>query len=470
MKYLCWLLVVSCGLFFSIFGYLYAEENEEEGRLFEAEKIQALESTVQFPAQQKEDKLDVKFGGWFNYTFRGYRNVDNNKEIVDEVHRSHVYDLRLWMNISFDRNTLAYIRLKNFYIRRATDNVYTGIGNDFDLGELDSAFFQYSNKHSQLRLGRQYLYLGRGIVYSKIHDGIKYLWYGSNSFFKAFLAHTRPHEENIDMSVDNYEKKGRKLFAGLEFSYLGIPKHIFYGYFLSEYDRERNYSIEPKGRYAYDAYYFGAGAEGVYKKSVRYWTELIHQIGNSRTDGSVQGFSSEKKDIDAWAFDLGARYTKDILTHPFVELEYSYGSGDKDRSSVTDTEGTGNLLGDDKNFLYFGSFFSGYASSLRLSNLNVFKYEAGCKPLEQYDFGKKITLGAKFFYYKKSSPSGGIYDDDATEGNSDVGKEINTYLFWQFNDKTYWFMRYGVFFPGAAYPAVNDDETHYFASSLTIKF
>ena len=443
-----------------------AQISEEEVRISEEETIRELEKAIIPP--DVWEKLSLRYGGWFNSRFRDYKNLDNDGCDEDNLSSSLSEDLRLWGMLTYSNKHSLYVRLKNYYIHRSTGDGYTGIADDYEGPALDMAYVDLGFGKSKFKIGRQYLYLGRGIVYAGVHDGVKIDLTSSDFYTKLIFAQTKPDEDNIDMSVPNYEKEGKRYFSGIEVSYLGVPNHAFYLFALAQRDQGDDYPEGETQNYIYDSEYYGLGFEGKRNENLRYWLELIRQTGKSYTD--TYYVDLEKKDVDAWALDVGLRYAFDVLTNPYVEIEYAFGSGDEDRTGVTDTEYGGNQYGKDDNFLYFGNFFAGYASFLRLSNLHIWKFDAGFSPFNKTKLGKDITIGSKFFLYRKWHNAGAIYDYDATENNNDIGEEINVYFYWKLNSKVSYSLRYGVFFPGNAYPTTTNNNTKYLSSSLTLKF
>lgn len=82
----------------------------------------------------------------------------------------------------------------------------------------------------------------------------------------------------------------------------------------------------------------------------------------------------------------------------------------------------------------------------------------------------KLMLGSKYYYYRKDKASGGIYDTDATQSFKDIGQEINFYLYFNPNKTLNYKFRYGIFFPGKAYPDSANDPSYYLLIQQTINF
>ena len=77
--------------------------------------------------------------------------------------------------------------------------------------------------------------------------------------------------------------------------------------------------------YTYNSEYLGAGINGFIGENLYYWSEIIHQTGESYV------FDERRiADINAWAGDFGASYSMDVPMSPLLECEYAFGSGDPD--------------------------------------------------------------------------------------------------------------------------------------------
>ena len=467
-----------CFAFLTVFlflcpHYLCAQTpTTEEERRLEKEKLQELEALLILPKIEKEKKIIFNWSGWFSSTVRYYEDTDNDKSVSDSLKASFLQDLRLWASWIIHQRHLVYIRFKNSYIQRNTGDGYTGIGSDGDGPHLDNAYLSLSLGEKipyELTLGRQYLYIGRGISYSAIHDAAKLLIMPPNFFIKAFVSQALNHEEDIDASIPGYDKQSERKFAGAEFAWRGIKNNVLYTYFLLQrHLLDENPSGELLQSYNYNSEYLGLGLEGK-KETISYWGELIKEYGKSYTDTNTVAL--EKKNIDAWAANVGLRKEFDTKFNPAIELEYAFGSGDDNRNSVTNTV-SGNRYGDDENFLYFGDFFSGYAADTRLSNIHIYKLEGSIKPFpetETWSFNN-INVGAKYFFYRKDQSGGATYDSDSTDDDSTLGHELNLYLYWKPTKNSNTIMRWGVFFPDEAYPDTTNDPAKYFYLRTTIYF
>lgn len=424
----------------------------------------------------EKDQIDFSHGGWFSSTYIHYDDLDYDNATKDYLSSDWYQDFRYWAKFTYKKIWSTYLRLKDIYvIRKASSVSYTGIGSDNEGPTVDTGYASLNlgaktKTPIVLTVGRQYIYLGEGISYANIHDGLSISGYFKKLFYKCFFAHTLPHEDNVDESVPDYKDDGKRIFYGLEVASTIINFNVIYAYALIQRDLSGMYELtpEPSQDYSYNSEYYGFGFRGEPIKTLRYWLEFIKENGKDWTDAVRSAL--ERKDINAWALDAGVRYEPEIALSPRLELEYSFGSGDDSRTSVTDTKNGGNTSGDDDNFLYFGGYYAGYALAPRLSNLRIYKVDISFKPLEKlFKFGKNVVVGAKYFKYYKVKKDGGIYDIYADNaGYRDIGDEINAYIYWQINKQLYFNTRLGLFYPGKSY--TNRDHYTYISGRLIFTF
>jgi hypothetical protein len=355
----------------------------------------------------------------------------------------------------------VYARFKNFYISRWPNEEQPAAQDDNDGPHVDLLYADFDLRLAELRAGRQYLTLGQGITYANVHDGIKLSAENPNWELSSFFAKTLPREENIDYSIPGFDKKSERYFTGVQAAWL--PKEIFrfFGYFLSQQDRSDPEPINGQD-FAYHSQYWGAGASVSDLRGFSSWAEYILESGSSAV------FASEDRNgILAQAANVGANYRCPWLTHPDVTVEWAFGSGDKDRTNVTNTEG-GNLRGKDRNFLPFGIYPAGYALAPALSNLHVLRIGGSAHPLEHFWQLKDLGIAADGYFYWKDKPLGGIYDVDAVEaGERTIGQEFNANIFWRIVSDVSISVRYGMFFPGDAYPPGANDSEIYISTIFT---
>jgi hypothetical protein len=441
----------------------------ETQRRIEEEIRQELEQT-ELEVSEGKRGLVFDYGGWFNVRYLDYDEDDNDSSTPDTIDYTSFVDLRFWLKAtlrppleaSYENEHSLYLRLKDLYSENRP--VHTAGGCDHDGPELDYAYLILDLRPYWLKIGRRYFSVGQGIAYSNVNDGIEFDLRFSNWGLKAFGSQTLANEENIDMSVPGYEKESNRYYYGLEYSYLGLPQQIFYAYALIQRDYSEEIPEDVNHDYDYDSEYLGLGAQGKLKSAFSYWAEIIRQTGQSLVYDN-----NEKRDIDAWGSAVGVTYESDFYMHPSVTFEYAFGSGDKDRTSVTNTQ-NGNTSGRDKNFLYFGYIPTGYALSPRLSNLHLYRLGIRLNPLEKITLFRNFTLGIDYYRYYKDEKRGGIYDPEASEDNDNIGSEIDVNAVWQILSDLRFTIQYGHFIPGDAYSVNSNDSEDYFSISAVLMF
>ena len=370
--------------------------------------------------------------------------------------------LRPLLDASYENEHSFYLRLKDLYSNKFPED--TAGGYDHDGPHVDYSYLVLDFRPLWIEAGRRYFKIGRGIAYSDVNDGVQinYLVPGFNA--GAFASQTLPHEDNIDTSVPGYLKDSDRHFYGAGVGYTGIRDHQIYSYVLVQRDFSDEEPNSSSQQYTYNSQYYGVGSVGKISKNVNYWIEIIREEGKSYVYTT-----NEEKDVDAWATDIGMEYKWKFYGDPKVSVEYAYGSGDPDRTSVTDTE-NGNALGNDNNFLYFGYFPTGIVSTPRLSNLHLYKISLACFPLKKYSAFEKLSFAFDYYRFFKDRRSGGISDEEATQNSRDVGSEIDFTIDWQAFSDLNISIEFGHFMPGDAFPSSANNNENYFSVSSTITF
>lgn len=439
-----------------------------EERRIEEEAWQALEPTER-EILKGEKRLLLDYGFWVNQRYSDFTDDDNNSDAVDATNKTYALDQRFWLRATlrppfeggYANEHSLYFRLKDKHTWR--DPTDANGRYDWNGPHVDYLFLNLDLRPYQLQVGRRLYGIGQGIAYSNLGDGIEL----SASFptwnLMGLVSRTLPHEDNLDQSVPGGKKSGRTYY-GIEVKYIGIPNHGLYGYVLIQRDDGEEHPENAAQDFDYDSEYYAAGSEGKIIGNLRYAAELIFETGNSFTSTT-----NLKEEIQAWATNVGLTYDLQIPTQPTLYAEYAFGSGDSDRTNVTDTT-SGNAVGDDTNFLYFGYLPTGYVLSPRLSNLKMIKGGASLKPLERIDFFKELTLAFDYYRYFKDESKGGIFDAQANESDRDIGFEVDFTLSWQILSDLGVAIEYGHFEPGDAYPASTNNNADYFSFHVTTTF
>jgi hypothetical protein len=444
-----------------------AQIEEQERRIEEEERVQVDAA----PSHVRADvfsRVRMEYGGWLNYRYNDLDNIDNDKSTADALDSLAIVDARYWLKLTLKPGPdkehpgthAVYLRVKDRYVQRS--GASPGARYDMDGPHLDNAYTILDYRPLWVEAGRRYFNLGRGIVYSDIHDGIQLNYRKPGFNIGLFTAKTQPHESNIDTSVPGYDKESERYFYGLGVGYTGIKDQSLYAFALAQND----FSNEPNAEqdYTYNSQYFGVGSKGVFFSSWEYWAELIKQTGASRVFGS-----NERRDVNAWASDAEVAFAPQIKTHPRASVEYAFGSGDADRVSVTDTQ-SGNTGGRDRNFLYFGYAPTGFALAPRLSNLQMLRGGFEVYPLEHWRALRNLSCGVNYYRFLKHRAQGGISDVEATQNSRDIGQELDLYADWRMLSDLKLSVEYGHFMPGEAYADGADASEDFFSVSVTHTF
>jgi hypothetical protein len=172
------------------------------------------------------------------------------------------------------------------------------------------------------------------------------------------------------------------------------------------------------------------------------WIEGAYEFG---ADGTIAGHT-----ISAVLFNLGGRYTfKDVQWAPVFNAGYTFASGG----------GKGNEAGSFRPWFDYADGYNGYVFMPALSDLHIFNAGASVKPYEN------TTLSLQAYYYYKADLDGfagsnGNVDwggttwstlPTGTASGRDLGAEIDGILGYDYSKDVRLQLVYGVFVPGGAY-------------------
>lgn len=449
-----------------------AAQNPEERKRELLERIESLRPT-EAPPRLYHRFFAYEWGGWLTETYSDSHNDSNSTP--DYAFRE---DLRLWVKagIKIPEDLSKYLGIEHyvyFRAKNATQHEHRG-NSDNDGPHVDMLYVTNDFGRVKTRIGRRFYALGQGITYADINDGAD-LELRLNPFLtKVFYSKTLPHQHNVDTSFPGFDKHYNRHFFGTETQYLIIPKHLPYFYYMRTIDRSDETPISNSADFDYDSYYLGGGSRGeFFIPNLRYFNEWIWERGKSRLANSIDAGR-----VKAWAVNAGLEYYFLFPTHPTLKAEFSHGSGDKDRASVTNTT-NGNTEGRDKNFLYYGSFPNGgSALTVRLSNIDVYKFGWTLKPFEFMDSHKirnrlwsgirESTFGVNYYIFRKSEDKGGISDTRATLGRVNIGNEWDLFFTWRLTSDLNWSFQWANFKPGSAFPS--REHERFISTSLTWAF
>ncbi len=443
----------------------------EESRRVEEQARQALDPKT-LAIFEGERRVAFDYGIWINHLSTDYVNDDNDRSAPDATDATYSLDQRVWFRFTMrpDRDPESVVREHSLYLRLKDRHTWSDPStvnghHDEDGPHLDYLFVSLDQRPYYWQIGRRLYGVGQGLAYSNVGDGVELLASFPTWSVMGFAARSLPHASNADQSVPDSKNSGRT-FVGVEGRYIGIVRHGLYAYAVAQRDDGDEDPEDPAQDYDYNSEYVGVGSEGTLIGRVRYVAEVMLETGTSFTS-----ITNQEQDVRAWATDVSMTYDVQASTQPTLYAEYAFGSGDEDRSVVTDTIG-GNVGGDDTNFLYFGYLPTGYALSPLLSNLHMVKIGAAFQPLERVSWLnlKELSISLDYYYFRKDEAAGGIFDFDATEADRDIGHEIDLTLAWRILSDLSISVEYGRFRPGEAYASSANDTSEYLAAGATMTF
>lgn len=414
------------------------------------------------------DRSSTEWGGWFNVSYYSMDDEDNQKSRDDVLDDLLNLDNRFWFRKVMTSGNTFYLRTKVAQRRYGWAKTVTFEDTETDEFKVDMAYLDFSaGPRHKFRVGRQFFHLGRGLVYSNVHDGISWNGIYGRWSLEGFISQSLPSENNLDYSVPGANEEQKRRFAGLSGRYTGSRGGSVYLYYMLQRDSSREIPEDTAQEYDYDSQYLGLGTEGFLTRDIQYYGELVRQEGKSY----ARGATATTEQIDAWGGLLGAKYYSRAKTHPIFSLEWAYGSGDGDRNNVI-TTANGNLAGTkDRNFLYFGAYDGGSALAPRLSNLSILRVGFSFKPFEKYWRFRNFSFSAIYSDYTRVRENGAISDLEATvAGTSDIGREIDLYLKWRIFSDVSLNMNYAKFDPGDAYAIGARDPETMFITSISFNY
>jgi len=441
-------------------------QDDPDKKFLDQEKTKELEQEPT-PAPESQD-LVWDWGGWINMQ---YLSIEDDPFESRREQRFH--DLRLWGAATIEKRYRVYARLRSTFQDYNDGDQFGTRENEWDLFRLDQGYLEASwpecaskllgaGSNVHVRAGRQYLAMGTGLLFNGVVDGIELDGQSGPWSARLFGALTIHSHDDMDRSLPDRDFSDRR-FIGLDIAYAGFGAHRPYALMLIE--RDRNEESDPVQDYDYNANYFALGSRGtLYVRGLGYHVEAAYEYGRSVAAGTV---GSEH--LGAWAFLINLDYYAPLPTSPLLFIGLWWATGDKDRTSPTDTT-TGNLQStNDEGFLPFGYLQTGFALSPQLANIHILRMGGTFKPLENLSaWTKTLELGFSFYLYSKDQSAGGISDPRAFNDSKRVGSEIDLFMRWRLLSDLGVSMNYGHFMPGGAY-----DDRHgrdFFSMGLTYSF
>ncbi len=386
---------------------------------------------------------------------------------------AHDFDFRPWLSASLDGVHYGFIRGQLDFLQYHHGDGYRRNsdwrGPFVDLGfyrlDVDQACRVYGCAEverwsADLTLGRQFLFIGRGIAYSLVADAVSIDWQCGDWAGLVFGSQSIRHFDNIDRSVPGFTRSDREFF-GAQLEYEAFDHHKPYGFVVVQRDRSDESPNSPFQEFDYDSEYYGLGIKGealfgrgecgVGIQNLAYFVEGIIERGESFGFGATSAIGGQD-DIRSWAIDTGLIYYPECRTKPRVLVEFAVADGDEDCASPQNTL-LGNTSGTkDEGFLGFGFVNTGVSFAPLLANLEFVRVAGAMRPFDECCEWRtsNLEVGASFFAYWRPEADGGVSDVRADKpGHHYLGSEVDLFMNWRISSDTYILLNYGVFFPDA---------------------
>jgi len=365
---------------------------------------------------------------------------------------SYILNASIWAKTYLWSNSFLYIRGKNSYMGIVTnDGSYSSTESDNVL-DLDLAYLSASSGSGafNLSLGRKYYSIGSGLVLNGRGDGGETSLYGSILSIKLLGMYTgflKKDNNPYGLSDKDITDGAERAFSGgtITASFYNQKLYLFG---LAQFDRaDQETDAETK----YDSQYYGGGLEGVVLQNISYFAEFVYEKGTSYIANTTT--PNEESDIAAYAVNSNINYYIPVVFHPALIFQYAYGSGDKYRTNYSTSNRPAGSIDDDKGFMYFGTFSGGYALKPVLGNIHIFRAGLSFAPIN------KISLSAKYNYYKKDKKEAPINSGEATLPESFIGQGVDVSFRWQMFYDLSMYVNYGLFLPGDAYDSSTGNKT-----------
>lgn len=399
-------------------------------------------------------------GGWLHAEFDQL-----NDPPLRDTRTDRYVDLRLWGEIRYERIYSVYARIRTDYTDFNSGDQFSGTEDNvfrsphFDEVYVDADWTDYGRGWSA-RAGRAFVSMGSGLIYNDLAYMLQGTYAEDRWAVRAWVGHSIIHQQDIDQSIPHANKSYRGFF-GAEGDYLLSGDHRAYGMVLVE--RDHNTDPVPSQDYEYNASYVGVGARGTLWAGLGYSAEAVYEFGTTANAGTTDSSS-----ISGFAALASLDYQFAGAMEPMLMLQYMYGSGDSDRTSVTETAGGNESGTSDSQFLSFGYLQTGYSLFPRVSNIHILRMGGTIRPFESIPELHKLQVGVFGYVYRKARASSPISDPQSYLDSKDVGEEIDVTLRWRIFSDLGVSINYGCFFPGAAY--LDDSARNFFSAGMTYSF
>ena len=439
----------------------------------------------EFQTPPVEDRLLINYGAVLRSVTTWYEDHGTALPLPQESRALHIAEIRPWASLSYGELHRGFFRGQLGYLtfndgdqygprERETQGPYVDLAYyelDIDAAARRAGVDGAEDFSADMSIGRQFLYLGRGITFGLTTDALSLDWargdwaglaFGSQSVDRniSFNGFPNPLAYQLD----------RRQFYGGQIEYQGWDRRELYSYVMGQWD---NSSRPLAQETAYDSVHWGIGTTGEMLfgepgeemgiPNLRYHSEFVIQRG------AHQRFTA-RDDIKAWAVDAGMDYFWTTPMKPRVGVGYARASGDKTRfGSPLPNAGFNESQTTDDSFIGFGYLNTGVSFQPAFSNLEFIRFAAALRPFDDSDSPsyQGIEVGTSAYLYWRPAPTAGVSDVRANSNDDYLGHEWDLYVNWRMSSDLLLLINYGVFFPheGSFSPG-NDRSRQFFTVNL----
>jgi len=419
--------------------------------------IALITAFLSFPAFSEVE--NVKVGGQIRFRAYLYHRYDLERSTDTNDHVDYIEQrTRVYLASDLTENVFAKVTIQGVntspvgnqweYSNVTSSNANSLIEGYVQLKDVFSTMGLDYDLPLDFKIGRQFFAYGKNFIISPVYsyDAIKATL--NLDPWKVDLFTWKLDETST--SATGAGSNDDQDFYGIYAAYTGIADWIIEPYFLARKDRDKTGSDKRMT--------WGLRAVGKPLDGLDTWGEIAIQ------DGSDMGL-----EVSAMALWLGGKYTfKDVTYKPFVNLEYIYGSGDKDSSDNKD-----------KAFdqLYEFTEF-GYTYDPKVSNIHIIKAGLGCSltddlslALNYYHYrqAKKATYGT---YTNSGTSSTDIGDIDVARNGTDkdIGDEIDIVLNYRYTEDVSTQFYWAYFMPGDAFSSPTNKDAYSIRGQMIVNF
>jgi hypothetical protein len=320
----------------------------------------------------------------------------------------------------------------------------TAINRGFGVG-IDEAYVQFNEMFWSpltLKLGRQYLQYGRGLIFSNLDQ--EYNFDAARLVMDFYpltvdLVYAKACENQVFGSTPNTQRDIDVIFINARYEWSDSVLRDMEAY-LGYTANSANLcipAIPPSGMalgVGSSPIILGLRADLAPVKNLDMWAEAAYEWGH---------LSGGNGYLSAWLGNAGLRYTfANAKWTPAINANYVFASG-------------GGKLGN--NFVpWFDYAYNGYLFNPALSNIHIFNLGASVKPSES------TSLGLQAYYYLKDDKDapiasgrnvdfGGFGVVEPAGGGQDVGYEFDLIAGYDYSKDVRLQLIYGMFVPSSGF-------------------